>query len=194
MPAGCSRPPRTSRCGSPWCCSRSASCPRRSRPTQPMFYTYALGWDVADYRGAKIVWHGGAVFGFLTVVVLLPEKNVGFSIQINSEDGQVILGLMYELLDHYLGLPYTDWVARSRRRSSAAIAEALAALSPDRQARAGRPVAAAGALRRHLRRSLVRQHRGHPGGRPAHDRLQVHAAHVRHARALAVRHLRHAPD
>ena len=32
--------------------------------TKPMFRTYALGWDVQDYRGAKIVWHGGAVFGF----------------------------------------------------------------------------------------------------------------------------------
>ena len=38
-------------------------------------------------------------------VVLLPEKNVGFSIEINSEDGETRRGLMYELLDHYLGLP-----------------------------------------------------------------------------------------
>ena len=57
-----------------------------------MFYTYALGWDVQDYRGAKIVWHGGAVFGFQAAVVLIPEKNVGFSIEINSEDGEMIAG------------------------------------------------------------------------------------------------------
>jgi CubicO group peptidase (beta-lactamase class C family) len=83
--------------------------PPSLQPTQPMFYTYALGWDVQDYRGAKIVWHGGAVFGFQAAVVLIPEKNVGFSIEINSEDGEVILGLMDELLDHYLGLPKGDW-------------------------------------------------------------------------------------
>jgi CubicO group peptidase (beta-lactamase class C family) len=77
--------------------------------TQPMFNTYALGWDVRDYRGTRLVWHGGAVFGFLTAVVLLPEKNVGFSIEINSEDGAIILGLMDELLDHYLGLAKGDW-------------------------------------------------------------------------------------
>jgi CubicO group peptidase (beta-lactamase class C family) len=77
--------------------------------TQPMFNTYALGWDVRDYRGAKIVWHGGAVFGFLAAVVLIPEKQVGFSILINSEDGEIINGLMFELLDHYLGLPANDW-------------------------------------------------------------------------------------
>jgi hypothetical protein len=93
-----------------------------------MFNTYALGWDVADYRGAKIVWHGGAVFGFLTAVVLLPEKQVGFAIEINSEDGEIIRGLMYELLDHYLGLPRTDWVARFRAVKQQRVSEGLKAL------------------------------------------------------------------
>src|SRR5258708_30570596 len=77
--------------------------------TQPMFNTYALGWDVRDYRGAKIVWHGGAVFGFLTAVVLISEKHVGFSVQINSEDGALIIRLIYELVVHYLGLPQHSW-------------------------------------------------------------------------------------
>ena len=93
--------------------------------TQPMFNTYALGWDVRDYRGAKIVWHGGAVFGFLTAVVLIPEKQVGFSIEINSEDGAIILGLMYELLDHYLDQPKDTWpekiVAERQRRVQEAL-------------------------------------------------------------------------
>ena len=82
-----------------------------------MFNTYALGWDVRDYRGAKIVWHGGAVFGFLTAVVLIPEKHVGFSIEINSEDGEIIIGLMFEMLDHYLGQP-CERLARQVHRAS----------------------------------------------------------------------------
>jgi len=102
--------------------------PDSLKATQPMFNTYALGWDVADYRGAKLVWHGGAVFGFLTAVVLLPEKHVGFSIEINCEDGEIIRGLMYELLDHYLGLPYTDWVARFKAYKQERVNAALAAL------------------------------------------------------------------
>jgi CubicO group peptidase (beta-lactamase class C family) len=93
--------------------------------TKPMFYTYALGWDVQDYRGAKLVWHGGAVFGFKTAVVLLPEKNVGFSIQINSEDNGIIRGRMFELLDHYLGLPKSDWpeklIALSQKQMDEAV-------------------------------------------------------------------------
>ena len=99
------------------------------QPTQPMFYTYALGWDVQDYRGAKIIWHGGAVFGFLTAVVLIPDKQVGFSIEINSEDGEIIRGLMYELLDHYLGLPHTDWTSRLRAFKQKQVAQALETLS-----------------------------------------------------------------
>jgi CubicO group peptidase (beta-lactamase class C family) len=95
--------------------------------TQPMFNTYALGWDVRDYRGAKIVWHGGAVFGFQTAVVLIPEKNVGFSIEINSEDGEIIIGLMYELLDHYLGLPADTWPEKIRAQKTQRIQEALKA-------------------------------------------------------------------
>ena len=94
-------------------------------PTQPMFSTYALGWDVQDYRGHKIVWHGGAVFGFLTAVVLIPEKQVGFSIEINSEDGAIILGLMYELLDHYLGLPKDSWPEKITADRRQRVQEAL---------------------------------------------------------------------
>lgn len=101
--------------------------PESLKATEPMFYTYALGWDVQDYRGAKIVWHGGAVFGFLTAVVLIPEKNVGFAIEINSEDGEIIKGLMYELLDHYLGLPKDDWPAKLIAYKKQKVADALKA-------------------------------------------------------------------
>jgi CubicO group peptidase (beta-lactamase class C family) len=96
-------------------------------PLQPMFSTYALGWDVQDYRGHKIVWHGGAVFGFLTVVALIPEKHVGFSIEINSEDGSILLGLMYELLDHYLGLPKDTWPEKITADRKTRVQEALKA-------------------------------------------------------------------
>ena len=89
-----------------------APLPASLKLAQPMFDTYAFGWEVRDYRGAKIVWHSGAVLGSQSVVVLLPEKNVGFSIEINSEDGEFLMGMMYELLDHYLGLPSQDWPAR----------------------------------------------------------------------------------
>ena len=100
--------------------------PEALRATQPMFDTYALGWDVQDYRGARLIWHGGAVFGSLAAVALLPDRNVGIYIAINSEEGQMVRGLMYELLDHYLGLPRDTWPEKlnsfRQQRSSAAVA------------------------------------------------------------------------
>ncbi|RYY43511.1 MAG: serine hydrolase [Sphingomonadales bacterium] len=101
--------------------------------TQANFELYALGWEVRDYAGAMIVWHAGGVFGFVTSVVLIPEKNVGFMVTINSEDSDVRLGLMYELLDHYLGRPKQDWPARfsaykrDRLAASASAVQAAAA-------------------------------------------------------------------
>ncbi|MEO7364967.1 MAG: serine hydrolase [Sphingomicrobium sp.] len=92
--------------------------------TQPNFYTYALGWDVQDYRGAKIIWHGGAVFGSLTAVALIPDRNIGFSIAVNSEEGEIVRGLMYELLDHYLGHPPGGWPEKYHAFKAARLAEA----------------------------------------------------------------------
>jgi CubicO group peptidase (beta-lactamase class C family) len=103
--------------------------PESLKLTQPMFETYALGWDVRDYRGHKIVSHGGAVLGFQSVVVLIPEHNVGFAMEINSEDGEVLVGLMYELLDHYLGFPKNDWPAKYSAFKQQRLAAANTALS-----------------------------------------------------------------
>jgi len=75
----------------------------------PQFSGYALGWSVEDYRGHKTIQHGGGTLGFLTAVVVIPEKNVAFAIGNNSEAPEFAVGLQYELLDHYLGLPKRDW-------------------------------------------------------------------------------------
>ena len=79
---------------------------------QPNSIAYALGWDVRDYRGARVVWHAGGVFGYTTIVCLLPDRNVGFAITVNAEDSIARSGLMYELLDHYLAAPAQDWPSR----------------------------------------------------------------------------------
>lgn len=96
--------------------------------TKPTFQAYALGWEIQDYRGTQIVWHGGAVFGFKTVVVLIPDRNAGFSIELNSEDGELPRGLMYELLDHYLGLKPEPWTERYIAYKKQLVGGALKAL------------------------------------------------------------------
>jgi len=95
----------------------------------PQFSAYALGWSVEDYRGVRILQHGGAVLGEQSLVVLLPSRNVGFSMQANSEDGGVVMrGLMYELLDHYLDAPAHDWVGDFGAFKKKRVAAGLAAL------------------------------------------------------------------
>ncbi len=79
------------------------------KPAMPSFQAYALGWQVQDYRGHRVIIHGGGVFGSITRVVILPEKNVAFAIMMNSEESGMLLGLTYMLMDHYLGLPDQDW-------------------------------------------------------------------------------------
>jgi CubicO group peptidase (beta-lactamase class C family) len=57
----------------------------------PQFLSYALAWEISDYRGHRIVSHGGAVPGLLSLVVLIPDLDVGFVILQNSEDAEARL-------------------------------------------------------------------------------------------------------
>ncbi|MDH5830570.1 serine hydrolase [Luteimonas sp. M1R5S18] len=101
----------------------------------PQFSSYALGWNVQDYRGVRTVQHGGAVFGVLAFVVLVPERNLGIALQINAEDVDVIRGLGQELLDHYLGFEHKDWVAAFGQWNQARLQGGLAALEAAGDAR-----------------------------------------------------------
>jgi CubicO group peptidase (beta-lactamase class C family) len=97
--------------------------------TKASFDAYALGWEVRDYRGTRILWHAGGLFGSTSIVVLIPDKKVGFAIEVNSEEAEPRYGLMYELLDHYLGGPKQDWPARFGQYRRARIAAAEAAVA-----------------------------------------------------------------
>jgi CubicO group peptidase (beta-lactamase class C family) len=75
----------------------------------PKFQDYALGWFVEEYHGHTIVEHTGAVLGAVAALYLVPEKNVGVAVMINSEDGASRRAVAFHVLDHYLGLPDQDW-------------------------------------------------------------------------------------
>jgi CubicO group peptidase (beta-lactamase class C family) len=79
---------------------------------QPDLQTYALGWFIESYRGHIVVEHSGAVFGALAMQYLIPDRQVGISVTINSEDSFTRRAVMFHLLDHYLGLAPTDWIGK----------------------------------------------------------------------------------
>lgn len=77
----------------------------------PNFLAYALGFEVRDYRGHKIVTHLGGVLGGISAVVLIPDRRVAFAVMINSEDAGTLFAMREHLLDTLLDLPSPDWIA-----------------------------------------------------------------------------------
>lgn len=73
---------------------------------------YALGWFVADYRGLKLIHHGGSIDGFTSFVMLLPRSNVGIVILNNRHRSPLPFALGYRIVDIIHGLPDVDWNKR----------------------------------------------------------------------------------
>ena len=46
---------------------------------------YALGWRVFDYRGLRVIHHGGGVRGFRSEIALVPEYDLGLVVLFNAE-------------------------------------------------------------------------------------------------------------
>jgi CubicO group peptidase (beta-lactamase class C family) len=79
--------------------------------TKPNFQAYGLGFQLRDYQGKLVAMHGGALQGFYTKVVLVPEAKLGIAILTNAESGGSLNALQYRLLDHYLGVQNpVDWI------------------------------------------------------------------------------------
>jgi CubicO group peptidase (beta-lactamase class C family) len=76
------------------------------------FLAYGFGWRLNDYRGNLMSWHTGGVYGFLTIIGLLPELNVGVVVLTNAEGSGVASALMMRVFDNFLGAPKKDWSAR----------------------------------------------------------------------------------
>ncbi len=102
--------------------------PHRLAILKPDMQDYALGWYVEEYRGHKIVRHTGAVAGALASLYLIPEKNVGIAVTINSEDGMAMTSVVYHLIDAYLGIAPTDWTAVLDKTQKETIAKAEATM------------------------------------------------------------------
>jgi len=79
------------------------------------FADYALGWGLRDYHGRKLVGHTGGVAGFVSRVMLVPEENLGVVILTNAEEGGAFDSILYHVIDYYLSLPATDWIAAFKK-------------------------------------------------------------------------------
>lgn len=75
------------------------------------FLNYGLGWFLSDYKGRKLVEHGGAIDGMRAQVAMVPEEKLGIVILTNMNGTAISGPLMYRIIDAYIGAPQKDWSA-----------------------------------------------------------------------------------
>ena len=100
--------------------------PPELAPQQMKFQFYALGFNVRDYRGEKLVMHSGGLPGYVSRVAFIPDRKLGVVVLTNQESGAAFDAIAFHVLDHYLGAPAFDWLAGYRavtERQQAAVAE-----------------------------------------------------------------------
>ncbi len=73
------------------------------------FNTYALGWNMYDHHGKKVVEHGGGMPGYISKVCVVPQENLGIVILTNTLSSAPSALQMY-ILDSYLNEESYDWV------------------------------------------------------------------------------------
>jgi len=78
---------------------------------RPEFNGYALGLGVRDYRGRKILTHTGGLPGYVSQVTMVPSLRLGVVVLTNQESGSAFQSITFHVLDHYLGVPPTDYVS-----------------------------------------------------------------------------------
>ena len=97
--------------------------------------TYAMGWVVNDYRGLKVVAHGGLIDGFRIQITLVPDKDLGFAVLTNLHDTRMPMAVTNTLIDLYCDLKPKDWNAHYVKVEADTLAERKAALAARDKAR-----------------------------------------------------------
>jgi CubicO group peptidase (beta-lactamase class C family) len=107
--------------------------------TRANFAAYGLGFQLRDWQGKLLALHSGALQGFYSKVVLVPEAKLGIAILTNAESGGSLNALQYQLVDRYLNpAAGTDWIAAVAAVENENHAKEQARLATTKAARAGK--------------------------------------------------------
>lgn len=111
--------------------SGSSPGPTAELPGRSIASTYAMGWSVADYRGERMVTHGGGSPGGISATVLIPGREVGFAIFSNAEESYLLRALRSGIADIVMAqdreFAAFDWIADSQRLLAESTERSLAA-------------------------------------------------------------------
>jgi CubicO group peptidase (beta-lactamase class C family) len=113
---------------------------KRGRQVQG-WASYALGWNVMDYRGHPILWHSGNGPGQPVLMTIFPEDHLAILVMLNTwAAGGFLHGLLTnKIADTYLGFPPRDWSGENLPNKAAirgVAAERLASLQKSRDPKA----------------------------------------------------------
>ena len=73
------------------------------------FWTYALGWWAMDYRGEKVLMHGGQMPGYNSAVVFFPQRKLALAVMVNVHQTLAHAALFYAISDILLDKNDRDW-------------------------------------------------------------------------------------
>jgi CubicO group peptidase (beta-lactamase class C family) len=118
----------------------SSNGPTAELPNRAVASTYAMGLQVQDYRGERLVTHGGGSPGGISATVLIPGRKIGFSVFTNAEESFLLRALRSGLSDIAMNQVDVDWIADSRKREAEGTEKSLkAAVEIDAKQAAGAP-------------------------------------------------------
>jgi len=98
--------------------------PEPIRSIQPNFSAYGYGFRLNDYRGYKMVSHGGALLGTYSMVTMLPDLRAGVVVLTNQESSAMMRAVTFRVLDYFLGGRPKDWISAFRRAEEIRIEKA----------------------------------------------------------------------
>jgi hypothetical protein len=101
----------------------------------PLATHYGLGWAIDAYGGQPMVFHAGATLGFHSLVIFLPEAELGVAVLTNGAVGvtsSFTNAVSFRLLELLFDQPAANDAAQAPRLAAAAAArdELLAQLGP----------------------------------------------------------------
>ncbi|MEE2887002.1 MAG: serine hydrolase, partial [Planctomycetota bacterium] len=81
----------------------------RTRVLGTHYRSYGLGWFTEDYKGRKLVSHGGALTGMISETLFVPEENLGVVVLTNMAMNSLTTVITRRVVDHYLKVKGPDW-------------------------------------------------------------------------------------
>ncbi len=119
---------------------------------------YGMGWFLENYRGVRVVHHGGNIDGFSALVAFAPKERIGVAVLANMNATSLPTVATYRALDELLGLDPLPWGERYKGYLDAMMGGA-------KEAREIRKTKAAGAPASHDAGELIGEY-AHPGYGP----------------------------